>query len=945
MIRSKSRSVPCTILRFWLCNRMKTPITNGLRLFSQSLAYGERVEMSKDTIFKLDDIPIIKSEPLKPNLESPENQVHIEESGEFNSLRTDFYKTIKDINVKFSNRIDGEYVVLIQVGSFYELYYDQAEKYATLLGLKFSQKQTRSGSIPFSGFPDYALNKYLPIIFDKNLKTVICKQVENTVTGVITRPVDRLITPGTVIDDVLRDYHKNNFIVSLSFPDEYLKDPEGKKIGVAWCDVNLGIFSYVETTFNNLLATLTRIDPSEILISNKVDVDELISGRWFPELVDLKRYFITQYNLPSTKTQFESYLNKFSDNQKLVKSTWDKFTTKEKSASLMLLHYLDFCVPNHKPSFNLPVKDLPKTIMKIDTRAAEDLELIQTIQTRNRVGALTHIMDKTVTNPGARLLNVWLLAPSTNLNEITQRQDLVESLLNNLGFMDDITSNLKATCDVNRILKRIDNNNCNFYEYLELAKTVELLNEISKSLKRHPDAVLIERMDFLLGKFNRSKKIQKLSKDIIKTIDSTLSYRKSDPGKNENEIVRLYWNIQRGSTVELFSLREEYDKLVEEFNLLEAKFVADFKENGYNGSIKFTKDFRTFQYIVELKSQSKSIPEMIKTLDLKVVEKSKSTTKIDSPEWTRIGQNIISLEQRIIVVENEILKGFQTRIQKMYKELRLISPVIEYLDVMQSFTNLALEKNFIKPIVDNSTNFEIKNGRHLVVEEGLRNNYTLNSFTTNDCKVESSKALVITGPNMGGKSTFLRQNALISILSQIGSFVPADYAHIGIIDKIFTRVGSSDNIYKHQSTFMVEMNETAVILREATSKSLVIVDELGRGTSTMEGIAIAYSSLIQLLLKNKSKILFATHFGPELYDLIINNLKVKEDIDFFRTELIKLKVKRGEFRPIDERIKFSHKLYRGVSEYSHALDIADLAGFPKDTLKLAKQTIGALKIK
>lgn len=914
------------------------------RFFASSFVHFERVYETKDTLFKLDDIKIIKSHDLNKVPEPTGGQrQHIVEEGA-DVARTDFYQTIKDINSKFSNRIDGEYVVLVQVGSFYELYYDQAEKYAGLLGLKATHKQTRSGPIPFSGFPDHSLNKYLPITFEKGLKTVICKQVENPVTGVITRPIDRLITPGTVIDDVLRDYHKNNFLVSLSFPDEYLKDPESKKIGVAWCDVNLGIFSYVETTFGSLLATLTRIDPSEVVISNKVDINELVSGRWFPELVDLKRYFITQYNMPVSKNHFEDHLDKFTDNHKLLKSTWDKFSPKEKSASLMLLHYLDFCVPNHRPAFNLPIKDLPKTIMKIDPRAAEDLELIHTIQTRNRVGALAHIMDKTVTNPGARMLNMWLLAPSTSVHEIVQRQQLVESLLENLGFMDNLMTNLKETCDVTRILKRIDNNNCSFYEYLELARTIELLNEISKSLKKHPDPLLVDRMQLVLDKFAKSKKIHKLARDIFKTIDSTLSYRKVDSERADNDIVRSYWNVQRGASPQLDTLRRKYDALVEEFNELEARHLQNFKDNGYNGSVRFTKDFKTYHYVIELKSQSKCIPQLIQTLNLKVFEKSKSVTKLDSPEWTRIGESLVKLEEMISAVENEILKGFQSRVQKMYKDLRLISPVIEYLDVLQSFANLALEKNFTKPTVDDSNIFEIKNGRHLVVEEGLRNNHTLNSFTTNNCNIESSRAWVITGPNMGGKSTFLRQNALIAILSQIGSFVPADYAHIGVIDKIFTRVGSSDNIYKHQSTFMVEMNETAVILREATEKSLVIVDELGRGTSTMEGVSIAYSSLIHLLQKNRSKTLFATHFGPELYDLISRNAKIRDAIEFYRTELVKLKVKRGDFKPIDERIQFNHKLLRGVSEYSHALDVADLAGFPKETLKLAQQTLHALKV-
>lgn len=889
-----------------------------------------QLDLESETVFGLDEISV--------NVPKPEP---IEEG-----ITTDFYKTIKSINAKFSNRIDGEYVILIQVGSFYELYYEQAEKYSSLLGIKFTYKQTKMGPVPFSGFPDHSLNKFLPIIFKNGLKTVICKQVENDITGHISRPIDRLVTPGTIIDDVLRDYHKNNFALALSFPEDYLNNPEGKKIGVAWCDVNLGIFSYVEATYNTLLATLTRIDPSEVIITNKIDLDELLNGRWFPELIDLKRYYITQFNpnLSSIST-LGTHIKKFNDNERLIKSIWDRFTLKEKNASLMLLNYLDFCIPNHNLSFNLPIKDLPKTIMKIDPRAAEDLELIQTIQSKNRVGTLAHIMDRTVTTPGSRLLNSWLLAPSTNTKEIKQRHDLIESFLKNQNFMSELVTKLKNTCDITRILKRIDNDSGNFDDYLELAKTIKILKEIWSDLKLNKDQHLTNRIDVIMNKFMNTKKIHKLSRDLLKTIDPVLNYTKSSDnffGKTENETVRTYWNIRKDSSLELHKLRDEYDALVEEYYSMHSKFKGSIRELGYNGSYKFSKDFKTFQYIIEFRSTSKCIPKIIRELKLEIFEKSKTVTKINYPQWTRIGKSLVELEIKITKLENDILKNYQVRIRKMYQHLRLISPIIEKLDVIQSFTTLTRELNLKKPIIDSSETFNISKGRHLIVEEGLRHSNKLKSFVSNDLSMDSEGlSWVITGPNMGGKSTFLRQNALIAILAQIGSYVPADYAHIGIIDKIFTRVGSSDNIYKHQSTFMVEMNETANILREATPKSLVIIDELGRGTSTKEGISIAYASLNQLVLKNKSKVLFATHFGLELSELIKSDSKLVSKIEFYKTDLIRLSDEG--FKPIDERIIFNHKLIKGISEYSHALDIAHLAGFPTDTLKLAQKTLNNLK--
>lgn len=878
--------------------------------------------------------------------------------------KTDFYSSIKSVIDKFTDRRDGEYVVFIQVGSFYELYYSQAEKYAQLLGLKSTHKETKEGSIPFSGFPDYALNKYLPIIFEKGLKTVVCKQVENPLTGNITRPVDRLITAGTVIDDSLRDYHRNNFLMSLSFPDDYLKNPEGKKIGVSWCDVNLGQFSYVETSYSELMATIIRIDPAEILISNKISLEELVSGRWFPEFVDLKNYYITQFGIPSSKKSFDQFLDKFQDTPRIITNSWDKFTVKEKSAAMQLLHYLDFCIPNHKPSFTLPIRDIPKTVMKIDTRASQDLELTHTIQNRHRVGTLLHIMDKTVTSPGARLLNTWLLAPSTQVEEIKSRQDLVGCFLKNMEFTQFLSTELKNTADVNRILKRIDNDNADIFEYLELANTIENLRNFAKDIKKRfkKDVDLIEKVTAVFSHFNKSRKLHCLAKDIIKTIDPSLSYRKSD-FKIESQVVRQYWNVQPSATVELQKLHSEYETLVNSFNKFESSFSQILRERKYNGSIKFIRDLKTFNHVIELKSTSKVISTIVKELNFQVAEKSKSCTKLNHPEWSTLAPQMEQIERKIIVAEQEIMNSFKIKIQEIYKDMRKISPVIERLDVLQSFANLALEKNLVRPHIDNSKEFKVIDGRHLVVEHGLRLRmgtdftdpyalgFTSNSCWLNNANVEDFKELttdgphscpaqsyILTGPNMGGKSTYLRSLALIAILSQIGSFVPAESVHLGIIDSIFTRIGSNDNIYKNQSTFMIEMLEMGRILRESTDRSLVLLDEVGRGTSSKEGVAIGFAGLKKLICPKKgngNKVLFATHFGPELIELIDNSPEMKKKIQFYKTSLEKVK----DDGPIDERVKFNHKLQRGVCVYSHALEVAQLAGWPADAVEIAKDML------
>lgn len=900
-----------------------------------------------------------------------------------NSL-TDFYQGMKDIIDKYDSETN-DFIVLIQVGSFYELYFSQAEKYSNLLGLTLTKKKLKNQQVPFSGFPDYKIDKYLNICFNLNLRVVLCEQKLDPVKNIITRPVNRLITPGTIIDEDLRDYNKDNFILSISFPDDPFKDQNNhlKKIGLCWCDIGLSKFYILETNLNDLMSNILRINPSEILINNSIDLDLLISGKIYPELQDLKNYYITRVKLASIKKPITDYYSKFIDfdenRTNIIHTAFQDFTQKELSASHLLFNYIDECLPFYKLKFQLPKRSLPDNLMQIDQRAAQDLELMQTMKGGFRIGALANIIDKTVTSPGSRLLKNWLLSPSTDKLEILKRQKLITIFLNNKLLSDDISLVLNKTADTNKIIRRCDNGKIDLVEYYDLSNTIFLIEIMQNMIKdfvklsnSNIDKKLIKEFLFpLFNDFNSSKNLLKLAKKINKIIDpkfenssttisnslSSSSSSSLQPQYFNTEVINKSWSILPTSSKKLLKLRNSYDKLIQDYETIINNEKLKFEQKGYTGPIRLIRDLKTFEFLIELKSSSKIIPNLIKDFELNVKDKTKSSMRYYNNDWKLLGKELIFLKDEIITEETIIIKELNELILSLSKEINFISPIIESLDISISFANLAKEKNLVCPIVDNSDKFEIIDGRHLVVEEGLKSANSIISnqiiggsgyenFTSNSCSLNNSdsQSWVITGPNMGGKSTFLRQNAIIAILAQIGSYVPAKSVHLGIINRIFTRVGSSDNIFKNQSTFMVEMNETAIILRDATSKSLAIIDELGRGTSNKEGIAVAFGSLSYLIKSNKCKVLFATHYGPELVNLIRKDEELSEKIHFYKTTVqndndkILDMIEDSKFK----RIKFNHKLQKGVSSHSHAFEIAEIAGFPREALKVVKESFDDL---
>lgn len=899
-----------------------------------------------------------------------------------NSL-TDFYQGMKDIIDKYDSE-SNDFIVLIQVGSFYELYFSQAEKYSNLLGLTLTKKKLKNQQVPFSGFPDYKIDKYLNICFNLNLRVVLCEQKLDPVKNIITRPVNRLITPGTIIDEDLRDYNKDNFILSISFPDDPFKDQNNhlKKIGLCWCDIGLSKFYILETNLNDLMSNILRINPSEILINNSIDLNLLISGKIYPELQDLKNYYITKVKLSSIKKPITDYYNKFIDfnenRSNIINNIFQDFTQKELNASHLLFNYIDQCLPFYKLKFQLPKRSLPDNLMQIDQRAAQDLELMQTMKGGFKIGALANIIDKTVTSPGSRLLKNWLLSPSTDILEISKRQKLITIFLNNKLLSDDLNLILNKTADTNKIIRRCDNGKIDLVEYYDLSNTIFLIEIIQNIIKdfiklsnSNIDKKLIKEFLIpLFNDFNSSKNLLKLAKKINKIIDPKFENSSanvtnsmqsfSSPQSTQyfnTEVINKSWSILPTASKKLLKLRNNYDKLVQDYETILNNEKLRFEELGYTGPIRLIRDLKTFEFLIELKSSSKIIPNLIKNFELNVKDKTKSSMKYFNNDWKLLGKELIVLKDEIITEETIIIKELNELILSLSKEINFISPIIELLDISISFANLAKEKNLVCPIVDNSDKFEIIDGRHLVVEEGLKSTNSIISnqiiggsgyenFTSNSCYLNNSdsQSWVITGPNMGGKSTFLRQNAIIAILAQIGSYVPAKSVHLGIINRIFTRVGSSDNIFKNQSTFMVEMNDTAIILRDATNKSLAIIDELGRGTSNKEGIAVAFGSLSYLIKSNQCKVLFATHYGPELVNLIKKDKELSEKIHFYKTTIQNDNDKNLSM--IEDlkfkKIKFNHKLQKGISSHSHAFEIAEIAGFPKEALEVVKKSFNNL---
>jgi DNA mismatch repair protein MutS len=775
-------------------------------------------------------------------------------------------------------------ILFYRMGDFYEMFYDDAVKASQILEIALTSRNKNSpDQIPMCGVPVKSADFYLARLIEKEQKVAICEQTEDPALakGLVKREVVKLITPGMIADSNFLDEKENNFIVSVSFTDNIA--------GLSHVDISTGEFKVTETkNFSVLADEISRINPEEIIVSEEQNSDSL---KKLKSLFSQKVFTL----LPESYFDFnlcrEKILEQFSI-KSLKGLGCNKMTAGVISAGSILFYISD--TQKQKPGHLKSISgyNLEKHLV-LDSTTSVNLELIQSMKEKTRKGSLLNTIDYTVTAMGARLLKNFILYPLTDKAEIIKRHDAVTELIHERIIKDDLKKLLKSIYDIERLTTKISMGTAGPKELLSLRNSMETIPEIEKLLKNFKSGLLKfpENPEEL---FNIGNLIDKsVSEDSPQVI-------------SEGNIFKKGFN-------------EELDKLIiltTEGKTWLANYEAELKKQTGISSLKL-KFNKIFGYFIDIpKSQTPKVPDSFIRKQTLVNSERYITEELKNYE-----ENVFSAQEKRTRLEYELFVDLRNKIADKRKILQNTASFIAHLDVFCSFSELALQKGYCRPKINDKNMIYIKAGRHPVVESMLENE----RFVPNDIYLDNdeSQLLIITGPNMAGKSTILRQTALIVLLAQTGSYVPAEYADVSITDRIFTRVGASDNLAGGQSTFMVEMEEAANILNNATKDSLVVMDEIGRGTSTFDGISIAWAVAEELHnLKGKGvKTLFATHYH-ELTELENTLPKVKN---------FNISVSEA-----DGKISFLRKIAEGGASKSYGIQVAGLAGIPVNVIERAK---------
>ncbi|SCU87708.1 LAFA_0E08350g1_1 [Lachancea sp. 'fantastica'] len=859
-----------------------------------------------------------------------------------------------------------DYVVLTQMGSFYELYFEHAELYAPKLNLSLTSRDYVHGKVAFAGFPVHQIQRHLKVLVkehgfsvavaDQFRKETACSNDANR----FLRRVTRIVTPGTFIDEAFENLQENTYLLSLDFPENCMQKPADLdlKVGLCWCDISTGEVFVLQVLLKDVVSAIVRIAPREILLDEELVKFSIENGAWYPELVELKKYFVTYQRLPSRHREIRSFYQLFycgeTHNQNFAEldMSLQDLTQKEIAALRKALLYLEEHLPDTAVNLQIPQRQLTSSIMQIDSRTSSALELNTTLRTNSRKGSLLSVIRRTVTPSGSRLLAQWLSAPSLDISEIHKRQKIVALFRINFDKTEALIRLLKQTYDMPRIIQMFSFGKGNAAEVLQLSQSLKRAESIGSFIERE-----------LFGRKSGTKKllvplVQSLiyDKDLIDRVHCSLDEEQlrtfekvqaNDATENEDgtgDSSDQYrdsplWVVRPESNSKLQDLHQHYKSLLANRDTLKKELMETFTGKIQARTLQL-KVKQTSEYAIHISATAANMKEITRYLrdglqfqgsTFRVLQKSPQIIWLSHKSWVDLGQELHYATARIRNEEENVIDEFKREFVSKSSAIRSAAHTLDYLDVLASFAQLALEKNLVSPQVDSSYNLTIKDGRHIMVEDALTTR-SLEKFTPNDTDLDAGELWIITGPNMGGKSTYLRQNAIIAILAQIGCPVPCKSARIGIVDKIFSRIGSADDLYNEMSTFMVEMIETGYILKGSTSRSLAILDEIGRGTSGKEGVSIAYAALKHLIEKNRCRSLFATHFGKELHSLIELKCEssLREQVSYYQSAV---------HDDGGDSFLYDHKLTPGICEKSDAIKVALKAGFPKSALEDAKEVL------
>ncbi|WP_185871527.1 DNA mismatch repair protein MutS [Blattabacterium cuenoti] len=807
-----------------------------------------------------------------------------------NKNETLFYKKKEETPlIKQYNNIKTKYpdtILLFQVGDFYETFGEDAIKCSQALNIVL----TKRSQLHLAGFPYHSLSTYLPKLVRAGFRVAICNQLEEPKKGknLVKRGVIELVTPGVTINENIIYPKSNNFLSSIHVG-------KNKSFGLSFLDVSTGEFFVTEDTKDNVLQYLEHFHPSEILFQNK-------EKKFFDQLLKKKYYtFSIEDWMFDYSFAYEKLISHFNVNSLKGFGINDlKLGIISCGVILSYLHNTSHFNIKHISNIQRIRKE---KYMWIDDFTFRNLEIFHPL---NKEGvSLIKILDRTITPMGGRLLKNWILFPLKNLFHIKKRHQIVYELYVNNMIRLFTKKKLKNIYDIERLTSKIAIGNISPREIYTLYKSLTSIMEIEKKFLSQKSTILIE----IGNSFQNCNSICEIIKNTVQEDPP----HQIEKGKG-NVIVKGFSKELDKIRMIYFSQKEYLEKLCsrEQF-----KTKIDNLKIGYN---------HIFGYFFEVKiSKKDKVPSHW-------IQKQTLTNSIRyiTEELKNYEMKIFNAEQKIFFLEKEIFDNLINQILKTIELLQKNAKIIAKLDVLSSFSNLALENNYIKPNINDSLKISIIKGRHPVIE---RQFIDKTSYIPNDIILNKSnqQILIITGPNMSGKSAILRQTAIIILMAHIGSFVPAEYVEIGLIDKIFSRVGASDNISLGESTFMVEMNETANILNNLSKRSFLILDEIGRGTSTYDGISIAKSIIEFLHEKNVRPLtLFATHYH-ELNEM---------SLSFKRIKNYHVSVKRK-----NDHIIFMRKLIAGGSEHSFGIYVARISGMPIEIIENAKKILNTLTSK
>ena len=793
-------------------------------------------------------------------------------------------------------------LLLYRMGDFYETFFEDAVILSRELEITLTGRDcgAKLGRIPLAGIPVKAVDGYLEKLVAKDIKVAVCEQLEDPklAKGIVKRGVVRIITAGTLIESNFLNQNSNNYICA-TFQEKNLW-------GFAYADISTGEFKASQLNYDTLITELARIQPAEIIAPAKKM--KLQPFQIVPEeTVNLPDEIVNTYNCSKVpENVFES--NFAQNNLKQVFKISDLAAIGYETcplgfrAAAGILAYIWENLKEEFPKFERIETYELSDYMAIDAGTRKNLELTETLREKNKYGSLLWAIDKTNTNMGARLLKSWICQPLKNLNRIKERQSAVTKLAENSSARYEIEKQLKNIYDIQRLSTRLSNGTANPRDFLSLKLSLQTLPVLVKTVK-----------DTELELFDSVNNSMDKIKEYAELIEQTIA-------EDAPNLIKEGGIIKTGVSSDLDYLRD----LMTNGEGWRKNFEQTEKEKTGISTLKVGFN-KVFGYFIEITNSN------LDKVPANYVRKQTLTgaERFITDELKKHEDEVLTAQVKACELEYKLFSNFRNYSKEFVELIRKTAECIAKLDVLTSFASTAVEQNYVCPILNESGNFIIKNGRHAVLEKIL----PLGTYVPNNIELSSSdktktEFMILTGPNMAGKSTYMRQNALIAILAQIGSFIPADYGEIGIIDKIFTRVGASDDLTLGKSTFMVEMTETAYILNSATDKSLILIDEIGRGTSTYDGVAIAWSVAEYIAKKIHAKCIFATHY---------------HELNVMTNTYPQIKNYRITISEENGKIEFLRKIVPGGASKSYGIQVAKMAGLPNEVIKRSEELMNRMQ--